>query len=137
MKLEDLKAELANDLKLDVANLQTATHRVPILVGKWLNYRAQAKSMLAKAERDLNTVRRNQFLYYIGKHPEMVSDMLVEKSEIKIVLAGDPEVMKSELMMAHVKNVLAHIEDSIKAIRDLGFTVKNIIDLRKLEAGVV
>lgn len=137
MVLSDLKAELLRDLEIDVANLQTASYQLPKLVGKWLNYRAQAKSMLAKAERDLNQIRRDRFLYYIGKHPDMVSDMLVEKSEIKIVLAGDEAVLKSELTYAHVKNTLAHIEDAVKSIRDMGFTVKNIIDLRKLEAGIV
>lgn len=137
MNIVSLKEELDKDVIIDVTALSTVCYDIPKITAKWLRYRQDAKSQLLKAESQLRNIRRDRFLYYAGKHPDEVSDMLVEKSEMKVVLEGDEEVRKAQMTFDHCKNTVAFCDDAVKTIRDMGFSVKNMIDLRKLETGVV
>jgi len=37
----------------------------------------------------------------------------------------------------HMKDVLSYIEEALKGISQMGFTIKHVIDNRKIENGIV
>ncbi|WZW73048.1 UvsY-like recombination mediator [Vibrio phage TCU-VP03-AIR1] len=137
MKLQDLKAEYHEDVKIDTTALETAAIRIPVLHAKWLAYRADARQLLIKAEMKMEAVRKDRWLFYSGKHDDEVCDFIVEKSEMKYALAGDEALQLAIARFQHMKDVLSFIEEALKGIIQMGFTIKHIIDNRKIESGIV
>lgn len=137
MKLADLKQEYRNDVKIDTTMIETACINIPVLHSKWLGYRADARSMLLKAEMKMESVRKDRWLFYSGKHDKEVCDFIVEKSEMKYALAGDQLLQVAIATFQHMKDVLAFIEEALKGVSQMGFTIKHIIDNRKIENGIV
>lgn len=137
MKLSELKEEYARDVIIDRTSLEGEAARVPLVHSKWLNYRSTVKTMITKAERDLDACRRDRFFYYTGRHHEDICDEVFERSEIKHAMLGDPNILTHETRLAHAKNSLTFVEDALRGVSTLGFTIKHIIDIRKMELGIV
>jgi len=137
MKLKDLKEEYHEDVKIDTTMLESAAIRIPVLHAKWLAYRADARSMLLKAELRMERCRKDRWLFYSGKHDDEVCDFIVEKSEMKYALAGDVKLQEAIATFHHMKDVLSYIEEALKGISQMGFTIKHVIDNRKIENGIV
>ncbi|AUR85761.1 recombination protein [Vibrio phage 1.081.O._10N.286.52.C2] len=137
MNLEDLKREYKEDVKIDTTKIELAAINIPVLHGKWLCYRADARKLLLKAELKMERTRTDRWMYYSGKHDDEVCDYIVEKSEMKFALAGDPTLQTQIALYTHVKDVLSFTEEALKGISQMGFTIKHIIDNRKIESGIV
>jgi hypothetical protein len=137
MNLQDLKQEYNQDVKIDTTAIETAAIRIPILHSKWLGYRADLKRMVIKAESTLESARRDRWLFYSGKHDDEVCEFIVEKSEMKIAMNGDGLILRANAQLQHIKDTLSFAEEALRGIGQMGFTIKHIIDNRKIESGII
>lgn len=134
MTLEEM---IENDLKLDKTQLATEAAENPIRHFKYLRMRKEKKTQLKLLENRLKRIRSERFLFYIGKHPDEVCDTIYEKSEVKTVLEGDKDILKIEAEIHVLQQQVEMLDEVLKIFINRGFAIKNIIDVRKLEEGVV
>ncbi|CAM0037507.1 UvsY-like recombination mediator [Vibrio phage F86] len=137
MNLKQLKSEYHEDVKIDTTAIELAAINIPVLHSKWLSYRADARQLLLKAELKMERCRKDRWLFYSGKHDDEVCDFIVEKSEMKYALAGDELLQLAIATFQHMKDVLSFIEEALKGVSQMGFTIKHVIDNRKIESGIV
>lgn len=135
MTLEELQQQVNDDLPVRPDNLEGAALDNMKLYSKYLTMLSGLKLEMKRALSHLNEVKTSQFKYYSGKDHENVFEFVLSATEIKQFMAGDAAIIKAEMKLELVRAKVELLEESIKAIRDRGFTIKNVIDLRKLEAG--
>ena len=133
----NIEEEIDKDLTLDLTDLAGESRNTQNLVWKW-NRRLKIKRLeLAKLEQQRKIVEKNQFLFYIGKHPTAVCDTVYEKSELKIVMQGDTKLLKVDAHITIVKVECGMLEDAVKCFIARGFSIKNAIDSKKLDLGIL
>lgn len=136
MNLDLLREESKEDLAVDKLRIEESAANNPMLYGKWLDYLMQGKYDRLRINNQLKRISMDRLLYYTGKHEKDVSPTVYDRQELKTVMAADTAVMKAntELELCELKIQLC--EETLKAINSRQFTIKNIIDVRKLEAGI-
>lgn len=134
MKLEDLQQELAEDLKVDHTKLQLEASQVPTLYGKWTRYHSSIRKEMLRIENQKKTVLKKTLDYHTGRGEEMCMDQY-EKSEMKVVIAANSDVLKVETSLQYWAIMLEFCSKAIDAVKAKGFAIKHIIDLRAFEAG--
>ncbi|QPI13925.1 recombination, repair and ssDNA binding protein [Serratia phage 4S] len=135
MKLEDLQDQLDSDLKIDATKLQYEAANNPILYSKWLRVYSDVKKSLAALEAKRKTAVKNRLDYYTGRSDGEVCMDSYEKSEMKIVLSADNDVMKVDTLIAYYLNLLDFATKALDVVKSRGFSIKHMIDLRQLESG--
>lgn len=135
MTLEELEQQVQDDLPIKPDNLEGAALDNMKLYSKYLTLLSRHKLEMKRAIIALNEVKTSQYQYYSGRDHERVFEFVLSASEIKQFMSGDTAVNKAELKLELVRSKVELIEETLRAIKDRGFTIKNIIDLRKLEAG--
>lgn len=132
----NIEQEIENDLGLDVTNLVGESANNPILVFKYQRKAKVTRHAVAVLEQQLKQVEKNQFLYYIGKHPDTICPEIYEKSELKYIMAGDSKILKVNAHLTIKKLELELLDDAIKCFIARGFAIKNVIDTKKIELGI-
>ena len=135
--MKSLEPEIEKDLLVDKTDLVNASVGSHNLVFKYQRKAKVKKLELAKLEQTLKLVTRNQFLYYIGKHPDAVCPEVYEKSELKYIMQGDSKILKVEAHITVVKTDLEFLEDVVKLFITRGFSIKNTIESKKLDLGIL
>lgn len=134
MKLETLQDELTEDLKIDHTKLQYEASQVPTLYGKWSRYHSTIRKEMLKVENAKKTVIKNTLDYHTGRGDEACMDVY-EKSEMKVVIAANKDVLKVETSLQYWGILLEFCSKAIDAVKAKGFAIKHVIDLRAFEAG--
>ena len=135
MTLEEIQQQVTEDLPVRPDNLEGAALDNMKLYSKYLTMLSGLKLEMRRALSNLNEVKTQQFKYYSGKDHEKVFEFVLSATEIKQFMSGDAAIIKAEMKLELVRAKVELLEETLKAIRDRGFTIKNVIDLRKLEAG--
>ena len=97
LKLEDLEAEFNIDSVFDTVMIERTAVNIPVVYSKWLGYRNQVKLLQIKQIKELKEIEYDRFLFYTGRHDDDVCNHIIEKSEMKYVLSGDPLILKEQL----------------------------------------
>lgn len=135
MTLDELQAMINNDLPIKPSDIESSAIDNMKLYSKYLSYLGSLKMEFRKVLTRYNRVKLDRFKYYTGRDPENVFEFVLSSTEIKQYIQGDAELSKHEANLELTRVKVELIEETIKAIRDRGFTIKNIIELRKLESG--
>ena len=118
--------ELRDDMKISKANILEKSMMVGSLRTKWLNYYFKEKDNLRRIKATKEKIIRS-------KVDSKISDSLLRmKSEDKIA-REDPNVAKLNRMYDIVRDNIEFLEKAMNILNDFGFTVKNAIDVIKLE----
>lgn len=134
MKLEQLQEELANDLVLDQTKLQYEAANNPILYSKWATKRSNIRKEMLKIESKKKVAHKRKLDYYSGRGDEVSMDRY-ERSEMKVVIMGDQEMIKLETSYEYWGILLEFCTSAMDAVKSRGFAIKNIIELRQYEGG--
>lgn len=136
MNKAELETQIESDLSIDKTNLEYEAAQNPVLHFRYIRLLQEAKLKLKILENRLKLVKSNRFKYYIGKHPDEVCDTVYEKSEVKLVLDGDKDVLKVEAEIFVQNSIVELLEQTCDVFKSRGFAIKHIIDVRRLEAGL-
>lgn len=133
--IADLREMIEQDLPVDTKDLERSAVKNMDLYAKYMSLHSHFKLELRKALNHFNTVKTDKYRYYSGKDHKKVFEFTLAPAEIKQFLSGDRELQKAESELEITRIKVELVEDALKAIRDRGFTIKNIIELRRMEAG--
>lgn len=145
MNLEDILEQWESDCeighRLDEASLDT-----PKLHAKYLNYLTQAKLILKRAEAQQAQLLKDKFLWYNGKLPKEDIDRLgwaddpfdglkMMKQDMTYYYESDKELQASEAKITYYKTMIETLKDMVDSLKWRHQTIRNIIEVRKFEAG--
>ena len=146
MNLEDIMNEWSEDCAIG-HRLDEASQETPKLHAKYLNYLTQAKLTLKRLEAKQARLLKNKFLWYNGKMPREDIEKLgwaddpfeglkVMKGDLDIWYNSDEQLQESEALIAYYKTLIDTVREMVDTLKWRHQTVKNIIEVRKFEAGV-
>ena len=145
MNLEDILKDWEDDCQIG-HRLDKASHDTPQLHGKYLNYLTQAKLILKRAEASQARLLKNKFLWYNGKLPQEDIDNLgwshdpfdglkMMKTDLSYYYESDKELQASEAKIVYYKTMIETLKEMVDMLKWRPNTIKNIIEIRKFEAG--
>ncbi|AIA64854.1 putative recombination, repair and single-stranded DNA binding protein [Cronobacter phage S13] len=135
MTLDDMKAELEEDLKINLTSVQAAASDTASIYGKWVRYLADVKRDIIRADNNLKKVTSDRFNYYTGRSEDDVCLDHYDKSELKFVLAADPKVMEATTKLDLLNIMYDFCKSALDATKQKGYSIKAIVDMRNLESG--
>lgn len=134
MKLEDLQKELETDTLIDGTKLQYEAAHNPNLHAKWLRIYSDAKKELIKLDAQRKRDTKERLDYYTNRSDDWCQ-VQYEKSEMKVVIAADDKILTVESKIAYYQMVMDFASKALDIIKARGFAIKNMVELRLLEAG--
>ena len=142
MTLDELKVQVANDLKVNDERLDTESLKNQELYSKYLDIKSNFELLMYKAKGDYKILYRDKWEYYGGKSDAKIYitkpfDLKVLKTDLHIYIESDEDIIKSEHKIAYLETVLKYIDGVLKSIHNRGWDIKNAISWKQFEAGML
>ena len=142
MTLEELQQSVDKDFKLDDTELDTESIKIPLLHNKYLQHFNKFSLLLRKAEYDHKSLVREKWEYYTGKadpsvYKDKPFDLKVLKADVHIYMDSDVDLQKADQKAAYLNQVVKYLEQVLRSINNRTFLIKNAIEWKKFEAGMV
>ena len=97
LKLSDIRQMVETDMKIDPTTLDRESLNIPQLHNKYLCIMLDEKLILKKQESDLAVLRKNKWLYYLGKmSEEQLTELGWEAFELAITRQDVDRFMESD-----------------------------------------
>lgn len=125
--LNNYTRELDNDMKLTKMNIHEKSLMVSSLRVKWLNYYFKEKENLQRIKKAKDKILKAK----LG-NSKISTSVLKMKSE-DVLSENDEQIRKLNAMNERVKTNIEFLERAMNILNDFGFSVRNCIDLYKLE----
>ncbi|WWQ13052.1 UvsY-like recombination mediator [Morganella phage vB_Mm5] len=133
-KLVQLQEELDEDMKIDATKLQYESSRIPVIWSKWLRYYSTMKRDLLVHVNERDRLMKEKLDYYTGRS-DTISNVLYERSEMKMVLAGDPAIINKNSAIEYISILIEFCSKALDIIKNKGYSIKNMIEIRQMESG--
>ena len=142
MTLDELQAQTAKDLKVNDEHLDTESLKNQEIKSKYLNHKSKFELLLWKAKGDYKRLYRDKWEYYGGKADAKVYvtkpfDLKVLKSDLSVYIESDEDIIQIEHKVAYLETVVKYIDGVLRSINSRGWDIKNAIDWKKFEAGMM
>ena len=143
MNLDQLKNESRVDLPIiDQEHLDQEGFKNQLIAPKWLDYRTRFKSLLIKNKGNYQRLYREKWEYYGGKSDAKVYvakpfDLKVLKTDLHMYITSDEEIIALMDKIGYLEIVIKYLEGVIKSIDNRGWDIKNAIEWKKFEAGMI
>ena len=143
MNLEQLKEQARKDLPItDHENLDQESYKNQNIKAKYLEHKTRYQLLLQKANGDYQRMYREKWEYYGGKSDAKVYvakpfDLKVLKSDLAMYITSDEEVIQLMDKIGYLEVVIKYIDGVIKSIDNRGWDIKNAIEWKKFEAGMM
>lgn len=135
MDLNSLKDELDADMKIDATKLQWEALNNPVVYAKWLRTYSEARREIIALEAKKKKAVKARLDFYTNRNDDAWNPIEYDKSELKIVMAADDEVLPIDTKISYYQMILDFSGKALDIIKSRGFAIKNAIELRMLEAG--
>jgi len=141
MTLDELKAQVQQDLSVDNEHLDTESLKNQEIKAKYLDYKTRYELLLFKAKGDYKRLYREKWEYYGGKADAKIYiskpfDLKVLKTDLSVYITSDDEIIDAENKIGYLETVVDYIKGVIKSVDNRGWDIKNSIEWKKFEAGV-
>ena len=142
MNLEELKLQVSQDLKVDDEHLDTESLKNQEIKAKYLEHKSKFELLLFKAKGDYKRLYREKWEYYGGKADAKIYatkpfDLKVLKTDLGVYISADEEIIDAENKIGYLETVVDYIKGVIKSVDNRGWDIKNAIEWKKFEAGVI
>jgi ethanolamine utilization cobalamin adenosyltransferase len=143
MNLDQLKEEAKKDLIIEneeqLGSESLKNQKIKI---KYLDQRSRFQLLLQKANGDYQRMYRQKWEYYGGKSDAKVYvakpfDLKVLKNDLAMYITSDEEVIALMDKIGYLEIVIKYLEGIIKSIDNRGWDIKNTIEWKKFEAGMI
>ena len=143
MKIEEITTAWANDGKIDQGHLASAAASVPLLHGRYYKMLIEERLLLIKLKSHQENIAmildgffaKTLTISELKEYDLEYSDKKVLRADIQKNIAVHPKMIDITLKIAVQSEKVKYLEDIIKQIHSMNYTIKNIIDVRKFEAG--
>jgi hypothetical protein len=141
MTLDELKVQVAQDLKINDEHLDTESLKNQEIKAKYLDHKSRFELLLYRTKGDYKRLYREKWEYYGGKADAKIYatkpfDLKVLKTDLSVYITSDEEVINAENKIGYLETVIDYIKGVIKSVDNRGFDIKHAIDWKKFEAGV-
>ena len=143
MNLDQLKEEAKKDLIIEnEEHLGSESLKNQKIKIKYLDQRSRFQLLLQKANGDYQRMYREKWEYYGGKSDAKVYvakpfDLKVLKNDLAMYITSDEEVIALMDKIGYLEIVIKYLEGIIKSIDNRGWDIKNTIEWKKFEAGMI
>ena len=142
MTLDELKVQVEKDLKINDERLDTESYRNQELYAKYLDHKTNFDFLLYKAKGDYKILYKQKWEYYGGKADAKVYvakpfDLKVLKGDLAMYISSDEEIIQMMDKIGYLEVVVKYIDGVIKSIDNRGWDIKNAIEWKKFEAGMI
>ena len=143
MNLEELKKEAYKDLPItDQEHLDQESFRNQEIKSRWLDYKSRFELLLVKNQGDYQKLYRAKWEYYGGKADAKIYetkpfDLKVLKSDLSIYIESDEDIIKMENKIVYLETVIKYVDGVLKSISARGWDIKNAIQWKNFEAGLM
>ena len=142
MTLDELKVQVANDLKVNDERLDTESLKNQELYAKYLEIKSNIELLMYKAKGDYKMLYRDKWEYYGGKADAKIYetkpfDLKVLKSDLSIYIESDEDIIKIENKIVYLETVVKYVDGVLKSIQSRGWDIKNAIQWKNFEAGMM
>ena len=143
MNLEELKDEARKDLIIEnEEQLGSESLKNQKIKAKYLEQRSRFQLLLQKANGDYQRMYREKWEYYGGKADAKIDvakpfDLKVLKNDLAMYITSDDEIIALSNKIGYLEIVIKYLEGVIKSIDNRGWDIKNAIEWKKFEAGMI
>ena len=142
MTLDELKVQVANDLKVNDERLDTESLKNQELYTKYLDTKSNFELLMYKAKSDYKILYRQKWEYYGGKADAKIYeikpfDLKVLKSDLSVYIESDEEIITIENKIVYLVTVIKYLDGVLKSITSRGWDIKNAIQWKSFEAGMM
>ena len=143
MNLDELKEEARKDLTIDnVENLDSESLKNQKIKAKYLEHKTRYQLLLQRANGDYQRMYRQKWEYYDGKADAKVYvakpfDLKVLKNDLAMYISSDEEIITLMDKIGYLEVVIKYIDGVIKSIDNRGWDIKNAIEWKKFESGMI
>ena len=142
MTLDELKVQVANDLKVNDERLDTESLKNQELYTKYLDTKSHFELLMYKAKSDYKILYRQKWEYYGGKADAKIYetkpfDLKVLKSDLSVYIESDEEIITIENKIVYLETVIKYLDGVLKSITSRGWDIKNAIQWKSFEAGMM
>ena len=142
MTLDELKQIVYKQLTVDKDHLDTESLRNQDLYAKFIDYKTNFDFLLAKAKGEYKVLYKEKWEYYGGKADAKIYvtkpfDLKVLKNDLHIYIESDKEIIDAENKIVYLETTVKYIDYVLKSIQSRGWDIKNAIEWKKFEAGMV
>ena len=142
MTLDELKLQVEKDLKVNDERLDTESYKNQELYVKYLEHKTNFDFLLYKAKGDYKVLYKEKWEYYGGKADAKIYvtkpfDLKVLKNDLHIYIESDKEIIDAENKIVYLETTVKYIDYVLKSIQSRGWDIKNAIEWKKFEAGMV
>lgn len=142
MTLDELKEIVYKKLPINQDRLDTEALNNQRLYAEFIDYKTNFEFLLAKAKGDYKKLYRDKWEYYGGKADAKVYatkpfDLKVLKGDLNIYIESDQEIIDAENKIIYLETTSKYIDGVLKSIQSRGWDIKNAIEWKKFEAGMV
>ena len=143
MTLEELQNEARQDLAvIDQERLDQESLKNQNIKAKWLEHRTKYDQLLIMRRADHQKLYREKWEYYGGKSDAKVYaakpfDIKVLKNDLQMYIQSDEEILELQGKISYYESIVKYIDGVIKSIDNRGWDIKNAIEWKKFEAGMM
>ena len=142
MTLDELKQIVYKQLPVDKDHLDTESLRNQELYAKFIDYKTNFDFLLAKAKGEYKVLYKEKCEFYGGKADAKIYvtkpfDLKVLKNDLHIYIESDKEIIDAENKIVYLETTVKYIDYVLKSIQSRGWDIKNAIEWKKFEAGMV
>ena len=143
MNLDQLREEARKDLVVNnEENLASESLTNQKIKSKYLDHRSKFQLLLQKHNGDYQRMYRQKWEYYGGKSDAKIYitkpfDLKVLKTDLAMYITSDEEIIQLMDKIGYLEIVIKFIDGVIKSIDNRGWDIKNAIEWKKFEAGMV
>jgi hypothetical protein len=144
MKIDELRAQAAQDLAIDSSELDTESLRIPQLHNKYLNHLMDVRMLLKRYQIQYDEMRRVKWEYYTGKmsREELQQrgwepfQYRILKNDIDIYMSSDSDLSQLRAKIEMQNEICDYIESLIKGIMNRHWQIRSAIDFLKFKNGI-
>ena len=144
MDIQTLKQELEKDLKINDAELDTESLRIPKIHSKYLNILHDEKMVLQSLRLKKRIMLREKWEYYTGKtDAETLKqkglepfNLKVLKQDLDLYIDSDQDILQLDSKLITQQEKVDYLQDAIKAINNMQWHIRDAIAWRKFINGV-
>ena len=143
MTLEELQHEARNDLAvIDQERLDQELLKNQTIKSKWLEHRTRYDQLLIMRRADHQKMYRQKWEYYGGKADAKVYaakpfDIKVLKNDLTMYIQSDDDILEIQGKISYYESIVKYVDGVIKSIDNRGWDIKNAIEWKKFEAGMM
>jgi len=143
MDLDQLKEEASKDLIIaNEEQLGSESLKNQKIKIKYLDQRSRFQLLLQRANGNYQRMYREKWEYYGGKADAKVYvakpfDLKVLKNDLAMYISSDEEIIELMDKIGYLEIVIKYIDGIIKSIDNRGWDIKNAIEWKKFEAGMI